>query len=129
MRERRKYIRIAPSRPVEVKFKMISHRGRSLALKRRRGTPRNISGGGMFVEMPRMKPKTIERLLSGKYKFALELKIPGYRSKIKILSKAAWVDKKKGLEHNIFNMGIQFEKIKEIDRERLVTHMLDLLLQ
>ena len=129
MKENRRYIRIKPSKAMVVKFSVVPDKKRRRSIKKGNTQPTNISGGGMFLELPYLKSDVIESLLSGKNKIALELKVPGYYSTMKILARAAWIDRKERSGRKVCDVGIRFDEIDGEDRERLVRHMVDLILQ
>jgi len=128
-KEKRKYIRIKPAKPVNLKFRIVPNKKRKRTLKKGKAFSRNISGGGMFIKLPFMKAQLMTGLFSGANKVALELKIPGYNSRIKILGKAVWLDNKIDTKRKQCGMGIEFEEISEEDRERILQYMLHLILQ
>jgi len=128
-RERRGFIRLRLPRPIGIKFKIVSTDSKVKLFKRGRTYTRNISGSGMFLELSRVSEGVVERLLSGKNRITLELTIPGHRSKIRIIGKAVWTDRKGVAGHRAHGVGIRFVEITEKDRERLIYYMLDLILR
>lgn len=129
MKERRRYLRIKPTKPVKARFKVVPGRKQKPVLRRGRSYTRDISGDGMFIELPHMKDEIAEALLSGKNKIVLDLKIPGSRAKVKIVGRAMWMDKKGTARRRTCGVGIRFDEISEHDRERLLQYMLELVLK
>ena len=66
MQEKRKYIRITPSGSIALKFKVVPDKKSEITFKKGRSYVKNISSGGMFIEMPYLKSKVLGDLLSGK---------------------------------------------------------------
>lgn len=128
-KERRGFIRLRLPRPIGIKFKIVSTDSKARLLKRGRTSTRNISGSGMFLELPRLSEGIVDRLLSGKNRITLELTVPGHRSKIRIIGKAVWMDKKGVARRRVHGVGIRFVEITDKDRERLIYYMLDLILR
>jgi len=129
MNEKRRYIRIKPSKAMGVKFSVVPDKKRKRFVKKANTQLTNISGGGMFLELPYLKSDVIESLLSGKNKISLELKVPGYSSTMKILARAVWIDRKESSGRKVCAVGIRFDEINEEDRERLIRYMVDLIIQ
>jgi len=129
MKERRKYARVHPGSPVRLSLKVLSEKKNMTVVKRGRTLIRNISGGGVFIEMPPVKDKVVQDLLSKKNRVELYLKIPHLRRPIKLCGKAAWMDKKVHSNRKLVGIGIQFEDMSGVERDLLLEYMLNLILQ
>ena len=128
MKEKRKYTRIKPTKPVTAKYSIVSYEELGRTVKRGEVYPKDMSVSGMFIELPFMKPKFVKDLLAGTNKIALELDAPGHKSKIKITGRAVWIDKKEGLGCKSHAIGLRFDGMNEKERDRLVRFMLELIL-
>ena len=126
MKERRKYARVKTPNPLKLRFKVVSSGKQKNIIKKGKSHTKDVSSGGMFIEIPPVKDHVIDGLLSGKNKLVLELNIPGGKSPMIIHANARWMDKKGSSKKNHFGIGVRFEDMKPADRERFFQYMLNL---
>ena len=83
---------------------------------------RNVSGGGMFLEIPRLDPDVLEQLLLGEKHLALEIDSPELAGPVRALARVIWVERSGG---DTYGVGVSFVKIDEADRSSVTDFMID----
>ena len=125
-KERRKYIRVRLAKPLKLNFRIIGSKG---SIKMGGTFSKDISGGGVLIDLPAMKQEILEGLVAGKNSVVLEFRLPRTRAKLRIRGKVQWVDRKETPKGKTHGVGIQFIGMREEDREKLLQYMLDLVLE
>jgi len=125
-RERRKDLRLSVSEPITLKFQIVKEKGVFKVRAKKHTRAEDISVGGIRIELPLLKELQIERIVNGHDKLVLELEVPFLKKPLKVTGKIAWIKKgeKKGKVINI--TGISFEDIKEKDREKVLSWLINL---
>lgn len=119
--ERRRYIRLQPKEAISVRFKVISREEGEKAAGSHRAKTKNVSGGGMFLQTPILKPMILEGVLRGTHNLFLEIDVPTVPYPIKALAKAVWVEGKDG---DGYGIGVSFLSINEEDRDKLTNYII-----
>ena len=115
--ERRKYVRIKFKKPIIFKFKIEEgYSGKKGISYEDQAQARNISFGGMFVEIPIVDQGGLKRLVDGKDKLVVEVNMPNSASPLKAKAKVAWVGKRHKTQPPIFGVGISFEEVSDKDK-------------
>jgi len=123
--EKRRNVRIFLNTPIQVKYHFIrdyddqsESPGDALSS--------NISGGGLFLELPHLETKTQEELLKGEKKLFLEILLPNTTEPIKALGKVAWMEEKEERGKALHGAGVTFISIDEDDREKIINYIIGL---
>lgn len=126
--ERRRYVRISPSKPIKVRYRLVQ--GYTPPTEHPQSTlSSSVSGGGLFLELPDMDPATVEELLKGEKKLSLEIELPNVAEPIKALAKVVWMEGKKEKDRFFYGAGVSFIRIDENDRDEIINYIIDLYLQ
>lgn len=124
--ERRRYVRLEPEEPISVRFKVIEEsRRRKVATGTDRAKTKSVGGGGMFLEIPPLKPKMLDGLLRGTHVLSLQIDIPNVSRPIKVLARVIWVEGKRRVDSNRYGVGVSFIGISEDDREKIMNYVID----
>ena len=123
--ERRRYIRLEPKEPVSVRFKVVEESRGSKVAATDQAKTRSMSAGGMFLEIPLLKPEMLEGLLKGTHLLFLEIDIPDAPHPIKALARVIWVEGEKGKKSDRYGVGVSFLSIKEDDRDKIMNYVID----
>jgi len=126
--ERRRYVRIVPPKPIQVKYRFVdddTDRGASSGST----LSRSGGGGGLFLELPDLDADAIEKLLKGEKKLSLAIAIPNMPKPIKALAKVIWLEGMNEGERHFYGAGVSFVRIDEDDRNELLNYIIDLSLQ
>ena len=126
--ERRRYVRISPSEPIQVKYNLVKDHGEGEA-ETNKASSRSVSGGGLFLEMPYLEPREVEELLKGEKKLSLQIHIPNLSKPIKALGQVMWLEGKKEGERYFYGAGVSFVRIDEDDRDEIINYIIDLYLR
>ncbi len=124
--ERRSYIRFQLKEAVSVRFKVVIRAEGDKAIVSHQVKTKNVSGGGMFLETPLLKPKLLEGLLQGTHELLLEIDTPAVSRPIKALAKVVWVE---GKNSDGYGVGVSFLSINEEDRDKLMNYLIEGCLQ
>jgi len=119
--ERRKYVRFTPEEPIPVKFTVIDQQG--VEAGEGDAESSNVSGGGMFLEIPPLDPTVMEQLILGQKFLSLEIDVPELEKPIRAIARVIWVEKASQGEG--YGVGVEFVKITEGDRQRVMDIMID----
>lgn len=123
--ERRRYIRLEPKQPVSVRFKVVEEsRSRKVAAADQAKT-RSVSAGGMFLEIPFLKPEMLAGLLKGTHLLSLQIDIPDASHPIKALARVVWVEAEKEVKSDKYGVGVSFLGIREEDRDKIMNYVID----
>lgn len=126
--ERRRYVRIAPPRPIKIKYSFVRGYG-AQGVYSADAMSNSVSGGGLFVEMPYLEPETVDELLKGEKKLALEIDLPNMKQPIKALGQVVWMEGKRDGKRYYYGAGVSFLRIDENDRDEIINYIIDLYLQ
>lgn len=126
--ERRRYVRIAPLKPIKVKYTFVRGPGAASA-SLLDAMSNSVSGGGLFLELPYMESETVEGLLKGEKKLSLEIQLPNLTEPIKALGQVVWMEGKKDGDRYFYGAGVSFVRIDENDRDEIINYIIDLYLQ
>ena len=119
--ERRRYVRLQPKEAISVRFKVITRAEEEKALLNCLAKIKNASGGGMFLEIPPLKPKLLEGLLRGTHGLFLEIDIPTVSQPIEALARVVWVE---GNIQDGYGVGVSFLSLNEEDRDKLISYII-----
>ncbi|NOX97615.1 MAG: PilZ domain-containing protein [Nitrospirae bacterium] len=124
--EKRKYVRLQPKEAISVHFKIVTKsEGEKVPIHHRAKT-KNVSGGGMFLEIPLLEPKLLEGVLRGTHNLFLEINIPTSSYLVKALAKVVWIEGKTSKQYGV---GVSFLSINEEDRDKLMEYIIEGCLQ
>ena len=126
--ERRRYVRISPSEPIQVKYNLVKDQGEGDTATNK-ASSQSVSGGGLFLELPYLEPGEVEGLLKGEKKLSLQIHIPNLAQPIKALGQVMWMEGKKEGERYFYCAGVSFVRIDEDDRDEIINYIIDLYLQ
>ena len=126
--ERRRYVRISPSEPIQVQYKLVKDREEG-EMEINKASSRSVSGGGLFLELPYLEPGEVEELLRGEKKLSLQIHIPTLSKPVKALGQVMWLEGKKEGERYFYGAGVSFVRIDEDDRDEIINYIIDLYLQ
>lgn len=101
---------------------------RPITRPRRKGTAKNISGGGLYLVSPRMSQGVIKKLLRKINKLSIEFYLPDFQYKIDVLGEVRWVRDGIGW-WNIFprhwELGVRFVYIKPEDKDSIIKYVIN----
>ena len=123
--ERRRYIRLQPKEPISVRFKVIEESKRRKIAIANQAKMKSVSAGGMFLEIPLLKPKMLVGLLRGTHILSLQIDIPNVSHPIKALARVIWVEGEKGAGSDRYGVGVSFLGITEDDRDKIMNYVVD----
>ena len=126
--ERRRYVRIAPPKPIQVKYHFVDDDS-DCGASSESTLSRSVGGGGLFLELPDLEADAIEKLLKGEKKLSLAIVIPTMPKPIKALAKVIWLEGRKEGERHFYGAGVSFTRIDEDDRNEILNYIIDLSLQ
>ena len=123
--ERRRYIRLEPKEPISVRFKVVEESRSRKAAAADQAKTRSVSAGGMFLEIPLLKPEMLDGLLRGTHLLSLQIDIPDASHPIKALARVVWVETEKEVKSDKYGVGVSFLGIREEDRDKIVNYVID----
>lgn len=126
--ERRRYVRISPPEPIQVKYNLVEDHGEG-GTETNKASSQSVSGGGLFLELPYLEPREVEGLLRGEKKLSLQIYIPNLSQPIKALGQVMWMEGKKEGERYFYGAGVSFIRIDEDDRDEIINYIIDLYLR
>ncbi len=118
--ERRRYIRLSTVFPVE--FEVISLDDKEVFCEFHQAFTRDVSEGGMCLEINNLKDDLAEKLNRKSAKLRLQINMPFSSKPIEAVAEAAWIKKIKEHHPNKYLAGVYYEKIAEKDRRGIVGH-------
>lgn len=128
-RERRKDLRVGMPKPLMVRFRIEKQKGIFKLRPKKIARAKNMSVGGMFLELPHLQEGQLDRIIKGKDKLILELETPEARRPIRIKGKITRLEKRDRYGKPIYVAGISFEDIKEKDREEILRRLITICLK
>ncbi len=130
--ERRQYVRLASSAPMEVGYRAIDARdadgGRWRSPSRGgagRADSHGVSGGGLFVHVGNVVPGVLDDLLHGRKHLVLDIRLPGASAVIGALARVMWAEGEEGAEGSSYGCGVSFLEIDEDDRDAVTNYVID----
>ncbi|MFA5335267.1 MAG: PilZ domain-containing protein, partial [Candidatus Omnitrophota bacterium] len=118
--ERRRYIRLSTVFPVE--FEVISLDDKEVLCEFHQAFTRDVSEGGMCLEINNLKDDLAEKLNRKSAKLRLQINMPFSSKPIEAIAEAAWIKKTKEHHPNKYLLGVYYEKISEKERRGIVGH-------
>ena len=115
-KERRGFVRV--STEVAVRYRFLSHDPAFEATEGHEGVTRDLSGGGLLLEVKVGDPDWIPGLLTERVFFGVEIDLPGEAEPVRALTRAAWVQSAKGEEKSCL-VGLRFKEITRADLDRI----------
>ena len=119
--ERRKYVRLQPKEAISVRFKVVTQTEGEKTASSHRAKTKDVSGGGMFLEISLLKPTLLEGVLRGTHNLFLEIDVPTLSHPLKALAKVVWVE---GKASDKYGVGVSFLSINEEDRDNLMEYII-----
>jgi hypothetical protein len=116
--ERRRYIRLSTVFPVE--FEIVSSDGKEVLSEFHQSFTRDVSEGGICLEINNLKDELAGRLNDKTAKMRLQINVPFSAKPIAAEADAAWLKKIKEDHPNKFLIGISYKQIADRDRKRIV---------
>lgn len=116
--ERRRYIRLTTVFPVE--FEIVSLDGKETLSEFHQSFTRDVSEGGMCLEINNLKDELAGRLSNKTVKMRLRINVPFSAKPILADADAAWLKKVKEDHPNKFLIGISYRQIADRDKRRIV---------
>lgn len=129
-KEKRKDLRVGMSHPFLVRFQIKKQKGILHHLRPKKfASAKNMSVGGMFIELLTLKQGQLDRIISGQDKLILELQIPQIKRPLKFRGKITRLEKRDKYGKHMYLAGLCFEDIKEEDRERILHQLVSICLK
>lgn len=116
--ERRRYIRLTTVFPIE--FEIVSLDGREILSEFHQSFTRDVSEGGMCLEINNLKDELAGRLNNKTAKMRLQINVPFSAKPILAEADAAWTKKIKEDHPNKFLIGVSYRQIADRDKRRIV---------
>ena len=129
VREKRKYMRVNTQKFASMQINVKRDNKTINTISMDDIKVRNLSGGGMYLELPLLESSILERLLSGKDKLFLRISLPVLATPVNISANMVWLETVKATRKQFVGAGISFDNITEKTREELVHYILTLLLK
>jgi len=127
--EKRKDLRLDILSPASIKINIIQGKGILQLFRRKKALPRNISISGLLLDSLTLSQHQMGRVVNGKDKLILELRVPYLKRPFRVTGKIIWTAKKDRHGKTIYEAGISFKDIREKDREKLLPLLLSLCLK
>ena len=116
--ERRIYIRLNTVFPVE--FEILSPDGKEVLSEFHQSFTRDVSEGGICLEINNLKDELAGRLYKKTAKMRLQINVPFSAKPVSADADAVWIKKIKEDHPNKFLIGISYRQIDDKDRRRIV---------
>lgn len=117
---RRKYIRINTVFPVS--FQIHSARESTTVDALRQGFTRDISEGGMCLEINELDKESVNKLYDIKTRIDLYIDVPFHRESLRAKGQPRWINKADGEFPNTYHVGVEYVEIAEGVRRRLLRY-------
>ena len=118
--ERRRYIRVNTVFPVE--FEIVSLDDKEIYSEFHQAFTRDVSEGGICLEVNNLKDELAEKLSRKTAKLRLQINMPFSVKPIAAVAEAAWIKKVKEHPPNKYLIGVSYEDIEQRQRKRIVSH-------
>ena len=118
--ERRRYIRLSTVFPVE--FEIVSLDDKEIYSEFHQAFTRDVSEGGMCLEVNNLKDDLAERLSTKSAKLRLQINMPFSAKPIAAVAEAAWLKKIREHHPNKYLLGVSYEEIPEKERRSIVNY-------
>lgn len=90
----------------------------------RQGLVKNMSAGGMYFECAALKPRVVQKLVSGEAAFFVQFELKNFVSKMGLMSSLRWYkDTYDFLETNKNGFGVEFMGVQKHQREKLLDYV------
>lgn len=119
--EKRVYVRLKSVFPVEFQF-IPKEYNSHLSSEFRQGFTRNLSEGGMCLEVNNLREDFVEALISKKVYLALNINIPLSLNPVKATADYAWIKKVKESYPNKYLIGISYRTIDKQEQIKIIRH-------
>jgi len=116
--ERRRYIRLTTVFPVE--FEIVSLDGKETLSEFHQSFTRDVSEGGVCLEINNLKDELAGKLSNKTAKMRLRINVPFSAKPILADADAAWLKKVKEDHPNKFLIGVSYRQIADRDKRRIV---------
>lgn len=127
--ERRRDLRVATSKPLMIKLYIKKVGGFFNFRRFKRSRVKDISVGGVCLELPVLKDSQIKRVQEGLDNLVLELKLPKANKTIKLNSKISRIEKGAGAQEDQYIAGLSFDEMRQEDREKLLYELMNMCLE
>lgn len=128
-KERRRDLRVGISRPFMIRFQIKKQKEIFNLWPKKIASAKNISVGGMFIELPALNQRQIDGIIEGKDKLILELVMPDIKRSIRVRGRITRLEKRDKYGEPIYVAGLSFEDIKEKDREEILHQLINMCLK
>jgi len=128
-RERRRDLRVGVAKPFMIRFQIKKQKAIFNLRPKKIGQAKNISVGGMFIELPTLNQRQMQRIIDGKDKLILELETSETKRPIRVTGKINRLEKRDKFGKPIYVAGLSFEGLKEKDREEILHRLITLCLK
>ncbi|MFA5339521.1 MAG: glycoside hydrolase family 2 TIM barrel-domain containing protein [Candidatus Omnitrophota bacterium] len=118
--ERRRYIRLSTVFPVELEI--VSLDDKEVYSEFHQAFTRDVSEGGMCLEVNNLKDDLAEKLKNKSAKLRLQINMPFSAKPIAAVAEAAWLKKISEGRPNKYLIGIYYEQISDKERKGIVNH-------
>ena len=127
MVEKREYPRLKTEFPIKYEVIPLSL-PRPLMKPDKEGLAVNISGGGLYVIISNMKRSIINKLIKHSLKMSIELYLPDFHNRIKVLGDIQWAKTKSKwwqIWDNEWHLGVKYSFIQNEDRDCIVKYVIN----
>ena len=118
--QRRRYIRLSTVFPVE--FEIVSLDEKEIYSEFYQAFTRDVSEGGLCLEVNNLKDDLAEKLNSKSAKLRLQINMPFSAKPIAAVAEAAWLKKTVEGHPNKYLIGVYYERISEKERRGIVNY-------
>lgn len=125
--EQREYPRLEQEFPL--RFEVVSaDLSRPLVKPPRKGLVKNISGGGLYIVVSRLRRSTIKKLTEHHFQLTIEFYLPDFQNRVKALGEVQWSKEKSRwwqIWPKLWALGIRFTYIQPEDRDCIVKYVIN----
>ena len=121
-RERREFVRVKAEVPVRYRF--LSHDPSFEATGYAEGVTRDVSGGGVLMDILVPDLDWIPGLLTERIFLGVELSLPGEDEPVRALTRAAWVQSDIQKAEQTCTVGLRFKEITRDDLDRVFRYVI-----
>ncbi len=125
-KERRKDLRVIIENPFTLKFKYKKGKNIFDLPFSKNALARNISAGGIRIELPLSEKSYVDSIKEGKDKIELVFKTPILRKPFKIIGTVSWLKKINNNGKDKYLAGVSFEGIKGKEREGIFNLLINM---
>ncbi len=124
-RERREFIRVA--RELSVSYRFVSEKKDKDLATTYKGKALNVSARGLLLQAKLPKAEWIEDLLANRMALAVNLSL-GKGMSVRAICQMQWLDITPKDDKKTYEMGLESKEITEVDRQKLMKHVIDAVL-